>query len=574
MSDSKRKREASRPKAVYTVAPSVAAGESEDSSGYDKFNTPPPEPPPPVAPPVQPPAFRPLRVYAFDSTRGEGPGNIITLQVRYEKLKPGPVGRRIQVIDYDGSRDCFYDPVDLDDPLIAMQNGVQPSESDPHFHQQMVYAVTSETLRRFEAALGRSIEQRTPKGTIPLRIDVYPHAMRIMNAYYGGSGRMIFGYFPASEAATGRIVPGQTLFTCLSHDVVVHVATHALLDAIRPDFTSGGGDTYAFMEGFCDLCAMLLHYSHRDALLDTIQRTGGLIYRSVLRADGETTAATPQIQAELAENNPLIGLATSFGEARGKSGGLRSAIAKPDPKALETATEPHARGEILLAAIFDAFFSVYVRRSQGLFRVYRSGGGRVDSADLPYPLAESLAGEVQRVADRVFNTCIRALDYCPPPPLQFGDYLRACITADSDYDPSDAWGVRDAFMQAFRRRGIKPEGAPFFTDEALRWPAIDPKLFKSRQIKLVGLPDPDAAARQQNQVALHKFIVENAPALMVRPKADFDLYPLEMSRWTTADESPHMMLCAFTSQKKGKQSTGVTLVFDAAGMLRHAIRKS
>ena len=154
----------------------------------------------------------------------------------------------------------------------------------------------------------------------------------------------------------------------------------------RPDHMRHymSGDSAAFMEGFADACALLLHYSHRDALLDTIQRTGGLIYKSVIRPGAEPISDAAQIQEELGENNPFITLAPSFGEAIGRGQGLRSALSKANPSAIEEVTEPHARGQILLAAIFDAFFSIYVHRSQDLFRIYRAGGGKVDSIDLPY----------------------------------------------------------------------------------------------------------------------------------------------------------------------------------------------
>ena len=33
--------------------------------------------------------------------------------------------------------------------------------------------------------------------------------------------------------------------------------------------------------------------------------------------------------------------------------------------------------------------------------------------------------------------CIRALDYCPPVDITFGEYLRALITADFDLVPDD-----------------------------------------------------------------------------------------------------------------------------------------
>ena len=49
----------------------------------------------------------------------------------------------------------FYKPVDLNSPHILAQDGLAPSETNPQFHQQMVYAVAMATIRNFERALGR-----------------------------------------------------------------------------------------------------------------------------------------------------------------------------------------------------------------------------------------------------------------------------------------------------------------------------------------------------------------------------------------------------------------------------------
>src|SRR3989442_10785326 len=98
------------------------------------------------------PNWRPLTVYAFDPNMGRKLNNYMTVKVPYEKLKPGPIGSKIAVIDYDTSNGRYYEPVDLDHPAVTLRNGLEPSESDPRFHQQMVYAVASETIRRFEFA--------------------------------------------------------------------------------------------------------------------------------------------------------------------------------------------------------------------------------------------------------------------------------------------------------------------------------------------------------------------------------------------------------------------------------------
>jgi hypothetical protein len=67
------------------------------------------------------------------------------------------------------------------------------------------------------------------------------------------------------------------------------------------------------------------------------------------------------------------------------------------------------------------------------------------------------------------NMCIRALDYCPPVDLKFGDYLRAIITADADLVADDARDYRLAFIDAFRKRGIYPEGVRMLSVDSLRF---------------------------------------------------------------------------------------------------------
>jgi len=438
------------------------------------------------------PANRPLQVYAFDPTLGRHLGNVMTINVRYEPLQPGPVGSRIAVVDYDGSTKKFNLPVALDDPKVLIRGGLDPTEFDPRFHQQMVYAVATETLERFEAALGRRIHWRYPPDpkdptkSAPRslnRLYLFPHAMVQANAFYSPDVHgILFGYFRADDATDAQVVPGQTIFTCLSHDIVAHETTHAIVDGIRDHFMEPTNiDVPAFHEAFADLAALFRHFAHREVLLHTLQRTGGRLYESTLRSDAPSSSPAPdgsaapaQIQAQIAQDNPLIELARQFGQVAGLRGGLRSALGTPaNSQELKTKTEPHARGSILIAAVFDAYFSVYTQRTADLFRVYRAGGGPDNPVDLPGPLATLLAAEASRIAELFFSVCARSLDYCPPIDITFGDFLRALITADLDLYPSDSYGVRDAVMQAFRSRGIVPEDAGFFSEDALRWPDVN-----------------------------------------------------------------------------------------------------
>jgi hypothetical protein len=112
----------------------------------------------------------------------------MTIRLPYEPLRRGPIGQRVVVVDFDGSRDRFYPPVDLDDPSL-LDGGLEPRDSDPRFHQQMVYAVVSQTLRTFDRALGRAVrvrfERQGNKDTRDRRrLRVYPHGVNEANAFY------------------------------------------------------------------------------------------------------------------------------------------------------------------------------------------------------------------------------------------------------------------------------------------------------------------------------------------------------------------------------------------------------
>jgi hypothetical protein len=444
------------------------------------------------------PTVRALQVYAFDPSTGGYAGNCTIVHVPWEKLAPGPSGRKIGVVDYDGGNKRYYPPVELDDPLLLANDGLNPSESDPRFHQQMVYAIASRTIQMFETALGRDIHWRRAdrfgskenndafrkKDDIRV-LKLYPHAMQQANAYYSPDAHgILFGFFAANKTGQGRNLPGQRVFTCLSQDIIAHEVTHAVIDGIRTYFTEPTNpDVLAFHEGFADLCALFAHFSHKEALTDAIRRTGGRLYQANLApvaprpGSGSGEPNAPELTGQISKTNPLVQLAIQFGQSRGAERGLRSALGShPNADDIHKKVgEPHFRGSILVAAVFDAFFSVYMGRAENLFRIYRAGGGsRIE--DLPGPLADLLASCASETATNFFGLCARALDYCPPVDLTFGDFLRALMTVSKDLDPIDSDGVRDALMEAFRLRGIFAESASFYSEDALCWPRMSDDL--------------------------------------------------------------------------------------------------
>jgi hypothetical protein len=445
-------------------------------------------PPPgvPVHVPSQPPTptHRYLRGYAFDPSLATQLETAlvseITYKVPWETLEAGPIGEYVEVVDVDPASDCFYAPVNLDHPAVLGQQGLLPSEGNPQFHQQMVYAAAMTTIDRFEQSLGRKafwtdrFEGRAklkPEDRFVPRLRIYPHALRMANAYYSRSrGALLFGYFPATDDRTSGQFPGGMVFTCLSHDIIAHETTHALLDGFHEYFMSASNpDVLAFHEAFADIVALFQHFTFPEVLAHQIAKTRGDLAGS---------------------ENLLAQLATQFGHARGTHGALRDAIGTFDPVAgkwvkhepdpfelLDDTLEVHARGAILVAAVFDAFLSIYQNRTKDLMRL-ASGGTGLLQGELHPDLVNRLAQEASKAAAHVLNMCIRALDYCPPVDLTFGEYFRALITADMDLMPDDEHRYRVAFIEAFRRRGIYPRDLRTLSEDSLRWtrPSEDPRL--------------------------------------------------------------------------------------------------
>lgn len=417
-----------------------------------------------VDPAIPAPSRRPLRIYAYDPTLGARLQtldiNEAVVDVRWEKgLKPGPIGEYLEVIDIDPPSRCCYAPVDLNDPYLLTQSGLPPTEANPQFHQQMTYAVAMRTIEHFEKALGRVAlwaphQTRDPGGKrrdeFVRRLRIYPHALRARNAYYSPDRKaLLLGYFNAQEHDTLDVLPGGVVFTAVSHDIIAHETTHALLDGLHQRFREATNkDVLAFHEAFADIVALFQHFSLPAALRHQVRATRG----------------------QLEKQNLLAQLAVQFGQATGRYGALRKAIGEePDPTAYQKTEEPHALGAILVAAVFDAFLRIYKRRTADLIRLATGGTGVLAEGEIPADLVDRLTGEASKVAGHVLNMCIRALDYCPPVDLTFGEYLRALITADTDLVSDDTRGYRTAFVAAFRARGIYPANVRHLSTSSLIW---------------------------------------------------------------------------------------------------------
>jgi hypothetical protein len=382
---------------------------------------------------------------------------ILTSQVDVpaENLAPGPRGYRVHVIDYDASTRTLYKPFeypeDSVDPFIDPTNDV--ILNDPNFHAQNVYGIIMRTLARFEFALGRRISWSFPGH----QLKVAPHAFADANAFYSARDEaLMFGYFPGRQ---------DTIFSCLSHDVVAHETTHALVDGLRGRYTDPASpDQAAFHEGFADVVALLSVFSLRD------------VVKTVLdwQADGPTP--TPgeanvirrqDVSPEALRRSLLLGLAEQMGQelSRVRGSALRRSVELApsadyrSPTQFPEFEEPHRRGEILVAAMMNAFLTIWTQRLSTLGFIRGEWLSR-----------DRVAEEAAEAADYLLTMAIRALDYTPPIHLEFGDFLSALLTADYEIRPDDSkYYFRRHLLESFQRYGIPPSSSAGQTPEAGLW---------------------------------------------------------------------------------------------------------
>ncbi|MGB7980968.1 MAG: hypothetical protein WCF36_09280 [Candidatus Nanopelagicales bacterium] len=359
----------------------------------------------------------------------------------WEPLAPGPVGDRIAVRDWqpDGTRTVG---VDLEDPYLLAQDGLAPDESDPQFRQQSVYAILSSLLETLDRIRGRhlvwaNVWRDSPDGPGERPMPVFPHRLRAANAFYAPGEGLSFGSFTAIDDPLG-LFPGQWVHGCLSQDIVNHEAGHAFLHELRPlSLEPTGVDAAAFHEGFADILAILAHFDLPGLLESQVAQAGARIW----------------------EPGPFVALAGEFGRGSGRREAVRRVLAEADPIPVGASTEPHERGAVLVAAVFEAFFAAYTQRVTPLLRAAGLSGAE-DSVVLPQPLVDLVCREARAAAAMVLAMVVRAVDYLPPADITFSSFLDAVIAADSDLYPQDRDGFRRTLVEAARRRGIYPSELP------------------------------------------------------------------------------------------------------------------
>ena len=426
------------------------------------------KPPPPRHLPSEPPrpSHRLLRGYAFDPSLtaaletalvGE-----VTYRVPWEDAEPaGRSGSTSRSSTTTRPAAASTRPVDLDHPRLLAQNGLAPSEGNPQFHQQMVYAVAMTTIDRFERALGRKAfwtdRYKVGRRSRRDRRAVRAAGCASTRTRCGWPTPTTAGTRGPSCSATSR--PPTTARPTSSPAAWCSPACRTTWSRTRPRTPCSTGSTSTSWRRPTPTCWPSTRRSPTSSPCSSTSPSRRCSPTRSPRPAATCAARTcwassPRSSATPAAHTARCGTPSASTTRRRRSGSGTS----PTRPSWTGRCRSHARGAILVAAVFDAFaVDLPVGAPHDLLRLASGGTGVLPQGDLHPDLVNRLAGEAAKAAGHVLNMCIRALDYCPPVDLTFGEYLRALVTADMDLMPEDEHGYRVAFIEAFRRRGIYPD---------------------------------------------------------------------------------------------------------------------
>ncbi len=336
----------------------------------------------------------------------------------------GPTSSSVAVVDYNADLDRVLAPVRLlrNGKGFAVGSTGRPRDN-LHFHQVNVWGVIQRTVAMLEdqRLFGRPIPWQSGRG----RLLVLPHAGYGSNAFYHrGTGALHFLYFEGKK--------GQPVYTCLSHDIVVHELGHAVLDGLKPFYDEiSSPETAGFHEYFGDALAIASSLTFREVLAFAVGKGPRKLGRD------------------------LIGrIAREFGEAMpGGAGHLRAAFEKKTMRQLEGVYEEHEHSKLLTNVYFSFLGWLYERR-------LRDRPGRIRGNEAVAALITA--------AQQATRTFFRGLDYCPPVDVTYADYARAILAADRVGYPIDETGGRAKIARLFVERGVVKDAKELAPERRIR----------------------------------------------------------------------------------------------------------
>ena len=323
-------------------------------------------------------------------------------------LADGPTSSRFAIVDYNADTGKLEPPAvwDENSQTFVSSDGAPLSPTGANalqFHQASLWALLQRALAFYEdgSALGRTI----PWAFEGNRLIVVPHAGYGENAYYDRKSKSLQFYYFGSDK--------DTVFTCLSVDIVNHEFGHAVLDGVRPLFNeSSNPQTGGFHEFMGDLSAILLTLLNSTLRGQLADATGG-------KFEDATT---------------LFSIAEEFGEAVKGRPYLRTARNDLKMSKLADETSAHTLSQVLTGAMFDVLIA--------LGENYRTNSGKTSKQAFWY------------AADRMQRMAIQPLDLLPPVEVTFRDYALAVCRSQQLSDPIDPEGYYDMLIKVFRDREV------------------------------------------------------------------------------------------------------------------------
>jgi hypothetical protein len=452
-------------------------------------------------------------------------------------LTDGPTSARLAVVDYNADTGTFEPPAEWDEKLQQFlgSNGqkLDASSKDSFaFHQVNVWVLLQRALAFFEdgGALGR----RIPWAFEGNRLIVVPHAGYGQNAFYDRRSKSLQFYYFESGA--------DTVYTCLSTDIVCHEFAHAVLDGVRPLFNeSSSVEAAAFHEFMGDLSAILL----------TLRNN------SLRRMQADTT------QGNIGASETLSSIAEEFGQAVEGRPYLRSARNRYTMADMVRETDPHRVSEVLTGAMFD----VLMRLAEHYREEPEDPAMRGDTSP------QTPRQVFWRAADRIPRVAFQPLDLLPPVEVTFRDYARAVCRAQELSDPIDPHGYYNMLIDVFRNRGILSEE----DEKQLKEPR-----YLNERFQLSVHHSIDEISR--SRAAAYRFLDDNREDLLIPAYRDFSVADLYDAKKRSRQNSPlpRQIILQYVWREEvpledpqfgefnGRTTTmlcGGTLVFDETGTI-------
>ena len=329
--------------------------------------------------------------------------------VRWEPgIADGPTSARFAIVDYNGDTGSVAPMAKWDSAtdrfLDANGQALDKSNIDSlQFHQVHVWAILQRALDFFQGGpgLGRDI----PYGFEGNRLIVVPHAGYGQNAFYDRTSKSLQFYYFEHEQ--------QTVYTCLSTDIVNHEFGHAMLDGIRPYLMESvlpqTGGFHEFVADFTAILSIMRNNDFRQRLADA---TAG----------------------NLSAESHLSRIAQEFGKAVSDKPFLRSARNRLKMSSLKETDGPHRVSEVLTGTMFDiliAFAEFYITQRQ-------------------QTAIQAFWNAIQRMQ----RTVLQPLDLLPPVDVTFRDYALAVLRWEQISNPTDPNGYLPMMLEIFIKRGI------------------------------------------------------------------------------------------------------------------------